>query len=182
MNQPAKLKKLPQFVTETLECKWSNLLKPDTAFGEASANHNITVVMDQKLKAKLQDVLKKSGAKKINGIYEKEGVTYLKTKSRLHVEAGKFPCVDANAQETDIVAFGGDKVKLKLAPAIVARDKSLSFYLNGVQIIERNENNNSVGSSGFSAVDGGFTSPKAAAATKPAAVVVEETEDEELPF
>ena len=59
MNPTAKLKKLPQFVTETLECKWSNLLKPDTAFGEASANHNITVVLDKKLETKLQDILKK---------------------------------------------------------------------------------------------------------------------------
>lgn len=181
MNPTAKLKKLPQFVTETLECKWSNLLKPDTAFGEASANHNITVVLDKKLQTKLQDILKKSGAKKINGIYEKEGVSYIKVKSRVHVEAGKFPCVDANAQETDVVAFGGDKVRLKLAPAIVARDKSLSFYLNGVQIVERSESNSVMsGSSGFSSVQGGFSSPKKA--EEPAAVAVEETEDEDLPF
>jgi len=180
MNPTAKLKKLPQFVTETLECKWSNLLKPDTAFGEASANHNITVVLDKKLETKLQDILKKSGAKKINGIYEKEGTKFLKVKSRIHIEAGKFPCVDSNAQETDVVAFGGDKVRLKLAPAIVARDKSLSFYLNGVQIVERGEGNaSSSGSSGFSTVTGGFSAPKAA---EPVAVAVEETEDEELPF
>jgi len=180
MNPTAKLKKLPQFVTETLECKWSNLLKPDTAFGEASANHNITVVLDKKLETKLQDILKKSGAKKINGIYEKEGAKFLKVKSRIHIEAGKFPCVDSNAQETDVVAFGGDKVRLKLAPAIVARDKSLSFYLNGVQIVERGEGNaSSSGSSGFSTVTGGFSAPKTA---EPAAVAVEETEDEELPF
>jgi hypothetical protein len=34
-----KSTKLPPLVTETLEVKWSNLLKPDTNFGENSANH-----------------------------------------------------------------------------------------------------------------------------------------------
>jgi hypothetical protein len=65
-----KMKKMPQFVTEVLEVKWSNLLKPDTAFGEASANHNITVILDKNLEKQLADILKKSGAKKINGIMD----------------------------------------------------------------------------------------------------------------
>lgn len=174
-----KMKKMPQFVTEVLEVKWSNLLKPDTAFGEASANHNITVILDKNLEKQLADMLKKSGAKKINGIMEKDGVKTLKAKSRVYVEQGKFPCVDSAAQETDAVPFGGDKVRLKLAPAVVARDNSLSVYLNGIQIVEKNANN-MTGSTGggFSAVDGGFVG---AAATK-SAPEVEETEDEDLPF
>jgi hypothetical protein len=174
-----KMKKMPQFVTEVVEVKWSNLLKPDTAFGEASANHNITILLDKTLEKKLAELLKQSGAKKINGIMEKDGVKTFKAKSRMYVEQGKFPCVDSAAQETDAVPFGGDKVRLKLAPAVVARDNSLSVYLNGIQIVEKNANNltGSTGG-GFSAVDGGYVG----AATPKSAPEVEETEDEDLPF
>jgi hypothetical protein len=174
-----KMKKMPQFVTEVVEVKWSNLLKPDTAFGEASANHNITILLDKTLEKKLAELLKQSGAKKINGIMEKDGVKTFKAKSRMYVEQGKFPCVDSAAQETDAVPFGGDKVRLKLAPAVVARDNSLSVYLNGIQIVEKNANN-MTGSTGggFSAVDGGYVG----AATTKSAPEVEETEDEDLPF
>jgi len=172
----AKMKKFPDIVTGVLEVKWSNLLKPDNAFGEATANHNITVVIDKTLEKSLADILKKSGAKKINGIYEKDGVKTFKAKSRVHIEAGKFPCVDSNAEATDAVAFGGDKVRLRLAPAVVARDNSLSLYLNGIQIVEKNTNN-TMGGGGFDAVKGGFVG-----AAAPSAPQVEETEDEELPF
>jgi hypothetical protein len=122
------------------------------------------------------EMLKKSGAKKINGIYEKDGVKTFKAKSRVHIEAGKFPCVDSAAQATDAVAFGGDKVRLRLAPAVVARDNSLSLYLNGIQIVEKNSNN-VTGGSGFDAVDGGFVGTATSSAPK-----VEESEDDELPF
>lgn len=172
-----KMKKLPDFVTGVLEVKWSNLLKPDNAFGEATANHNITVVMDKTLEKSLADLLKKSGAKKINGLYEKDGVKTFKAKSRVHIEAGKFPCVDSNAQATDAVAFGGDKVRLRLAPAIVGRDNSLSLYLNGIQIVEKNSNN-MTGGTGFDAVKGGFVGAAVSSETPK----IEETEDEDLPF
>ena len=174
-----KMKKMPQFVTEVAEVKWSNLLKPDTALGEASANHNITILLDKTLEKKLAELLKQSGAKKINGIMEKDGVKTLKAKSRVYVEQGKFPCVDSAAQETDAVPFGGDKVRLKLAPAVVARDNSLSVYLNGIQIVEKNANN-MTGSTGggSSGVDGGFVGT----AAPKSAPEVEETEDEDLPF
>lgn len=176
------LTKMPPIVTDTLEVVWSNLLKPDTAFGEASANHNITVVVDGAMGKSLAALLKKSGAKKINGMREKDGVKTLKCKSRVHIENGKFPCVDSSAQETDVVAFGGDKVRLKLAPAIIKKDNSLSLYLNGVQIVERNEKNSSTGDAGgFSAIEGGFVStakPKA----KPETTTTNDTEDDDLPF
>jgi hypothetical protein len=174
-----KMKKMPPIVTEVVEVKWSNLLKPDTAFGEASANHNITIVVTKTLEKILADVLKKSGAKKINGIMEKDGIKTLKAKSRVFVEQGKFPCVDSQASETDAVPFGGDKVRLKLAPAVVTRDNSLSLYLNGIQIVEKNANNmTGTGSSGFDAVDGGYVG-SVATKSEPA---VEETEDEDVPF
>ena len=174
-----KMKKMPQFVTEVVEVKWSNLLNPDTAFGESTANHNITILLDKTLEKKLAELLKQSGANKINGIMEKDGVKTFKAKSRMYVEQGKFPCVDSAAQETDAVPFGGDKVRLKLAPAVVARDNSLSVYLNGIQIVEKNVNN-MTGSTGggFSAIAGGYVGT----ATTKSTPEVEETEDEDLPF
>ena len=46
--------------------------------------------------------------------------------------------------------FGGDRVKLRLSPAVLTRDQSLSFYLNGVQIIEKNV----MDAGGFEPTDG----------------------------
>jgi hypothetical protein len=174
-----KSTKLPPLVTETLEVKWSNLLNPDTNFGENSANHNITVIADKTLQNILNDLLKKSGAKKINGIIDKEGIRYVKFKSKTHINKIKFPCVDALAKETEVVAFGGDKVRLKLQPMVLSRDNSLSLYLNGVQIIEKN--NTGVGSGiGFAPVEGGFvgTSSNKSAST----VETEEVTDDDIPF
>lgn len=174
-----KSMKLPPLVTDTLEVKWSNLLKPDTNFGENSANHNITVVVDKVLGKTLADMLKKSGAKKINGLSEKEGVKYVKFKSKNHIDKIKFPCVDALAKETDVVAFGGDKVRLKLQPMVLSRDNSLSLYLNGVQIIEKNNTGGS-SSNGFAPVDGGFVGTTAAKSAS--TVETEEVTDDDIPF
>jgi hypothetical protein len=174
-----KSTKLPPLVTETLEVKWSNLLKPDTNFGENSANHNITVVADKGLQKTLAELLKKSGAKKLNGMVEKEGIKYVKFKSKNHIDKVKFPCVDALAKETDVVAFGGDKVRLKLQPMVLSRDNSLSLYLNGVQIIEKN-NTGSGSGNGFAPVEGGFVST---AANKSASTTeTEEVTDDDIPF
>ncbi len=170
--QPTKKSRIPSFVSQTLETKWSNLLKPDTAFGDDSANHNITVVVDAEFKKVLAQVLKASGAKKINGLRTVEGVDTFKAKSKVHIESGKFPCHDSQGAETTVVPFGGDKVRLRLAPMVIARDNSLSIYLNGVQIIEKNSSS-SQDSKGFDAVDGGFVSQSEA---KP------EIEDNDLPF
>lgn len=175
-----KTAKLPPLVTDTLEVKWSNLLKPDTNFGENSANHNITVIADKDLQKTLADILKKSGAKKINGMVDKDGVKYVKFKSKNHIDKIKFPCVDALAKETEVVAFGGDKVRLKLQPMVLSRDNSLSLYLNGVQIIEKN-NLGGGSSSGFAPVEGGFvganTNTKSASTTE-----TEEVTDDDIPF
>jgi hypothetical protein len=138
----------------TLETKWSNLLKPDVAFGEGSANHNITVVVDAELQKTLDTILKTSGAKKINGLREVDNVVTFKAKSKVHVDSGKFPCVDSLGQPTDIVPFGGDKVRLKLAPMVLTRDNSLSIYLNGIQVVEKNTTFTK--GSDFAAVEGGF--------------------------
>ena len=164
--------KIPGFITDTLDCRWSNLSKPDTEFGEASANHNITVVVNDNLNKKLQEILKKSGAKKINGLKEKDGVVTLKAKTKTHIEKGAFPCVDSQANACNVIAMGGDKVKLKLQPIFLTRDKSVSLYLNGVQIVSKGERSGSSG--GFDPVAGGFV-----ASSKPE---IETVEEEDLPF
>ena len=143
MTTAKKPNRISQFTTMTLETKWSNLLKPDVAFGEGSANHNITVVVDAELQKTLDTILKTSGAKKINGLREVD-----------NVDEGKFPCVDSLGQPTDIVPFGGDKVRLKLAPMVLTRDNSLSIYLNGIQVVEKNTTFTK--GSDFAAVEGGF--------------------------
>lgn len=174
--------RLPAIVTETLDVKWSNLNKPDVNFGLHSANHNITVVITPKLQKILTDLTKKSGAKKLNGMTEKDDVKYIKFKSKTFVESadGKFPCVDAASKETAAVAFGGDKVRLKLQPMVLDRDNSLSLYLNGVQIITKGEYKPS---SGFEPVEGGFDG-STFVESKPTVTKekVDELIEEDIPF
>lgn len=146
--------KIKPFTTHTLPVKWAHLHKADTKFGEDSANHSCTIIVDEQLQKQLDQMLKESGAEKINGMNTSdEGETYLKAKSKIFVKKGQewFPCRDAGAQPTEAVAFGGDTVRLRLAPAVLTRDNSMSLYLNGVQIIEKNAVQDS---GGFEATDG----------------------------
>lgn len=132
--------RITAFTTDTLEVVWSHLHAPDDKFGEDSANHNITVLVDEPLQAKLDELIKTHNASKINGLRtNEEGQTLLKAKSKAFVkkQVHTFPCRDASAKRTDAVPFGGDMVRLRLAPAVLSRDNSISVYLNGCQIIEK---------------------------------------------
>lgn len=171
-----KNRKSSSFITTTLMTKWSNLLKPDIAFGEGSANHNITVVVDADFRTVLNNILKTTGAKKINGLRESEGVTYFKAKSKVHVDQGVFPCVDSQGNPTSAVPFGGDKVRLKLVPMVLARDNSLSIYLNGIQVIEKNTTFNK--DNEFAPVEGGFVGTGVAYTEEGESTI----DDEDLPF
>mgnify|MGYP003117128650 CR=1 FL=1 len=105
--------KLNAFTTETVDVVWSHLHAPDDKFGADSANHNITVIVDDELQKKLDDMVKESGATKVNGMRtDDEGRTLLKAKSKAFVKKNVhvFPCRDASANRTDAVPFGGDKV------------------------------------------------------------------------
>ena len=136
MDKPAT------FTTETIDVVWSHLHAPDDKFGADSSNHNITVLVDPSLQKALDSVVKSTNASKINGMrVDDEGRTLLKVKSKSFVkkDVKVFPCRDAKANETTAVPFGGDRVKLRLSPAVLTRDQSLSFYLSGVQIIEKKE-------------------------------------------
>ena len=128
------------FTTHTVDVVWSHLHAPDDKFGADSSNHNITILVDESLQKELDSVIKTTGATKINGMrVDDEGRSLLKVKSKAFVkkEVHTFPCRDAQSNRTDAVPFGGDKVRLRLSPAVLTRDQSLSFYLNGCQIIEK---------------------------------------------
>jgi hypothetical protein len=146
--------KTESFVTETVEVKWSHLHKPDDKFGADASNHNITIILDKELEQKLEDLQRELGCEKINGMKEVEEGMTLKAKTKLYVKKNvkAFPCVDANANTTTALPFNGDKVKLKLFPIVISRDNSLSLFLNGIQIIEKNERDYDGG--GFEATDG----------------------------
>jgi hypothetical protein len=134
------MNKLSAFTTDTADVIWAHLHAPDEKFGADSSNHNISVVVDDQLQMKLDELLKETGATKINGLRTNdEGIKILKAKSKSFTKKGVhvFPCRDAGANQTDAVPFGGDKVRLRLAPAVLTRDGSLSLYLNGCQIIEK---------------------------------------------
>ena len=87
-----------------------------------------------------------------------------------------FPCRDAGAERTDAVPYGGDKVRLRLAPAVLTRDNSMSVYLNGVQIIEKNAGDFDGGT--FDVTDGfdgsNFKAPEPASS--------DGGQDDDLPF
>jgi len=176
MTMTAKMK---QFVTETLEVVYGHLHRPDDKFGADSANHNITVIVDKDFQVVLDNLEKESGATKINGMrVDDDGRTLLKVKSKIFVKKGDqtFPCRDANSIKTEATPFGGDKVRLRLNPTILERDNSMSIYLNGCQIVEKN----ALDTGGFDTVEDGFDG---STWTAPAATqeLPAETEDP-LPF
>lgn len=137
----AKQKTMPKsFITDELVVKWSNLMKPDIYFG-TPGDHNITVVLDKGLQKTINDWKKSTGAKKVNGVSKTtDGEDTLKVKSKLYTSGENtrtsFPCYDVDARETDDVPFGGDTVKLMIAPRVNDRDNSLSLWLSGVQIVQ----------------------------------------------
>ena len=169
------------FNTHTLDVKWSHLHRPDDKFG-APGNHNITVVVDDQLQKQLDTIQGELGGKKINGMNENEGKTVLKVKSTIFTnppdnggeKKNVYPCVDAKNNSTEAVPFGGDKVRLRLKPMLLQRDGSISFFLNGVQIIEKNDSGKG---GGFEATDG-FDG----AEYLPPEPSTNENEDNDVPF
>ena len=168
------------FVSETLEVVYGHLHRPDDKFGADSSNHNITVLVDAGLQKILDSLLSESGATKINGLrVDDDGRTLLKVKSKIFVKKGVklFPCRDAMSNKTEATPFGGDKVRLRLNPSVLDRDNSMSIYLNGCQIIEKN----ALDTGGFDQVEGGFDGASyTAPTTDTPEIPAESTED--LPF
>jgi hypothetical protein len=176
---------MSKFVTDKVTVNFAYLHKPDDKFGADAANFNITVPLTNDIEEKIKAQVKSTGAKKVNGVYEKDGEKFIKFKNRVLVRDGakQFPCVDSQNRPTKLTASGGDVVRLLLSPVLIKRDNSLSIYLDGVQIIEKNSTFGGSGI-GFDAVDGGFTddSPKAAAVPDTPAPIADEDGDDDLPF
>ena len=170
--------KIKPFVTSTLEVVYGHLHRPDDKFGADSANHNVTVLVDAEMQKTLDSLLKDSSATKINGLRkDDDGRTLLKVKSKIFVKKGEqvFPCRDAMSNKTEATPFGGDKVRLRLNPAVLDRDNSMSIYLNGVQIIEKNAQD----SGGFAPVENGFDG---STYTAPTSEQEQPAEADDLPF
>lgn len=182
---------MSKFITDKLTVNFAYLNKPDDKFGADTANFNVTVAMSESLQEQIKTAVKSTGAKKVNGVWENDkGEKLIKFKNRIMVRDGlqAFPCVDSQNNATRQTASGGDVVRLLLAPALIKRDNSLSIYLDGVQIIEKNSNFGG-GGVGFDAVDGGWSDngqafPDAEEATAPITddEDVVAADDDDLPF
>ena len=183
---------MAKFVTEKLTLGFSTLHKPDDKFGEDSANFNVSTDLTAELQKQVKDAVQSTGAKKVNGVWENdEGVKRIKFKNRIMVKNGatKFPCVDSQNNPTDVTAASGDVVRLLLSPCLIKRDNSMSIYLDGVQIIEKNSSFGG-GGGGFDVVEGGYTANVAPTAqavevtstTSNDADVPTDAGDDDLPF
>ena len=177
------MSKAKSLVTGKLTTLWSNLNKLDTMFNVEGV-HNLTLELEAMLNAEA----KAMGVKKINGIYEKDGVRSMKFKTSLYAKKGilKFPCQDASANFTDVVPWKGDVVRLRIAAILVTKGatKSVSFFLNGVQIIEKNSVSETK-VNGFSEVDGGYVGNHVDAPARDGAKTGSNAPtivDEDLPF
>jgi hypothetical protein len=151
---------MSKFITPRVTVTFAYLNKPDDKFGEDTANFNVSVEMTDELAALVKKAAGDLGAKKVNGVSEYNGVKTIKFKNRYMVKEGikAFPCVDAATNPTKATAAGGDVVILAVSPRKISRDDSMSIYLDGVQIVEKNSQYGTGSSgAGFSAQEGGYT-------------------------
>lgn len=171
--------KAETFTTEVLDVAFGFLHKRDDKFSQPG-NFNVTVLVDETLRRQLEEAAQSCGGGKINGLgTNKDNLPTLKVRTKFPEDARSFPCVDANAKPTDAVAFGGDKVRLRIRPRYVSKDGSVSFDLQGCQIIEKNDNFEGGGKTGgFGSVDGGFDG----SAYVPPTTSGDDNSDDPIPF
>ena len=123
--------------------KYSHIAKPDL---EYNSGHSVTVVVNENLKNLQKEVVAQTGVKKLNGIKKTdEGEELASFRTKVFVNEGKerFPNVfDMEGQRTMDVPFGGDTVNLVIKPKVVEMNNkhSISFYLQEVQVVEKQEN------------------------------------------
>ena len=160
------------FVTEAATVRWSHLMKPDDKFG--NPHHSVTVVVTPSIQEQLDAAMKSLNGTKINGLKTdtETGDTLIRFKNVLKAREGavQFPILDSEDNATDTIPFSSDKVRVKVTPSLLSRDKSVSFYMEKIQLIERNYEGGGGESGGMGKVDGGFV-----AATPT-------TSDEDTPF
>jgi len=178
--------KIKPFTTGNLTVQWAHLHEADTKFGDDAANHSCTVIVDVELQKELDALMKDNGVKKINGMrVDDDGNTLLKAKSKVFVKENvkSFPCRDAKAELTKAIAYGGDTVRLRLAPTVLTRDGSMSLFLNGVQIIEKKPYDGAASATGGFEVTDGFdgSTYEEPTASSETTTVTDENMDE-IPF
>ena len=125
------------FVTGNVIVKWSHLMSPDDKFG--NPNHSVTVELTTELQKQVQASVKELGGKKVNGMKDSDGIKTIKFKNVLKAREGikVFPVSGPDTLPTDTIPFGTDVVRVKVTPALIARDDSVSFYMESIQLIER---------------------------------------------
>ena len=149
---PTKNKYAKPFVTGNVTVKWSHLMTPDDKFG--NPNHSVTVELTPELQKQILSSVKELGGMKINGLQDQDGLKTIKFKNVLKAKEGikTFPVLGPDTKPSDTIPFGSDVVRVKVTPALISRDNSVSFYMESIQLIERNYVG---GDSEFKPVDGG---------------------------
>jgi len=148
------------FVTESATVKWSHLMKPDDKFG--NPHHSVTVVVTPDIQKQIDSALSGLGGTKINGLKTdaESGETLVRFKNVLKAREGmtKFPILDSDDNETNTIPFATDRVRVKVTPALISRDNSVSLYMDKIQLVERNWEPSGESSSGggMGKVDGGY--------------------------
>ena len=151
------------FIVGPAVVRWSHLLKPDDKFG--NPHHSVTVVVDAEMQGQLDSAMSELGVSKINGLKtdSDSGETLVRFKNVLKAREGiaTFPVSDSQDQATDTVPFATDKVRVKVTPAKIERDGSISFYMDRIQLVERNYEGGGGSSSGMGKVEGGYVAETA---------------------
>lgn len=144
----AKSKYGKTFITGNLEVRWSHLSAPDEKFG--NPNHSITVKITPELKSILDKELMSLGGKKINGLKE----DLIKFKNTLKIKEGvrSFPITGSDASPSEQIPMSSDIVRLRVTPSLLSRDDSVSFYLEAVQLVQKNFSGTSSNQEGFAPV------------------------------
>ena len=142
-----------------VEVVWANLAKPDEFRG--TTKHDISYIISEEQLAEAAAALP-AGAE-IKGVrVGDKGDTIAKAKTTVFTKQGKqrFEKIyDAEPKLVNVIIGRGDTVNVNVS--LYNYDANLyTILLNGVQLIEKNPEFASSGSSngtGFGAVDGGFT-------------------------
>ena len=129
MPAAPKNKYAKPFVTGNVTVKWSHLMTPDDKFG--NPNHSVTVELTTDLQKQLQSAVKELGGKKINGLKEADGTKTIKFKNVIKAREGvkTFPVLGPDTKPTETIPFGSDVVRVKVTPALISRDNSVSFSM-----------------------------------------------------
>jgi len=133
-------------------------MKPDDKFG--NPHHSVTIIVDAELQGQLDSAMQELNGNKINGLKTdtETGQKLIRFKNVLKAREGisQFPVLDSEDKLTDTIPFGTDKVRVKVTPSLIERDGSVSFYMDKIQLVERNYEGGSGSDGGMGKVEGGY--------------------------